>query len=241
MSEIDRLEFIREVLRSAPAGQFNAMLEDIQKLAGAPLDQDLLQDIQRHYECQTCSGVATTSSHEELSHSLAAPLRQAVETDKGNDENATTARHAITMGEDANTILWRTYAERVDEAKCKTGYWTAEWKIQSQPASSSAEVSGQVTLCAFSFEDGNIQLRSTKTFDKISIESESELELSASILKQIAAWQEDVLKSLNDSYGRARQNLKSLRGILPITHTRLNWNVVAQRTVRTLQETVNIK
>jgi hypothetical protein len=236
MAEQDRLEFIREVLRSAPAGQFNDLLENIQKLSTAPLQPDLLQDFQQQYESQTCAG---TSSDGELSHTLAAPLKEQVESyQRENGPDGITSRRALAPGADGNQLLLRTYSERVDEAKCRTGSWTAEWTIGSEPGSSSAELSGQVSMCVFSYEDGNIQIRSTRDFAPVVVETPGS-DLAQEIVKQIGSWEEEFLSSLKDSYSKVGQNLRSIRGILPITHARLNWNVVAQRTVRTLQETVN--
>jgi len=256
MSDQQRLEFVRDVLRSAPAGQFNAMLEDIQTLAGAPLDQALLEEIQKQYESQTCS--SRTAAGQLPSHVLAAPLQAAVEEAYANDPSAgdnkeerkddsattttttTIGRREIIAGENDNTLLFRTYAERVDDAKCRTGYWTAEWKIETTSSDSSeAQVSGQVETCAFSFEDGNVQLRSSQNFDVTTVSGgEDATVLTKTILRQIGVWENQVLQVLvnKDSYTR---QLKSIRGILPVTRTRLNWKLVTKRTVRTLQDTVN--
>ena len=240
-----RLEFIMELLRSAPAGQFNALLENVQKLAGAPLEGELLSDIQRQYETQTCSGASSgdASSSSASTHPLAPLLRDELAAyqsglyDKAN--NVTARREIANNGADENGLLIRTYAERIDEEKCRTGSWTCEWSIRTT-ADSSAEVSGQVSMCVFSYEDGNVQIRSTKVFPVTSVEAETASELAKQIIHQhITTWENEVLGSLTEAYGNVGPNLKAIRGILPITKTRLNWNAVAQRTVRTLQEAVN--
>ena len=242
----NRLDFIRNVLRSAPAGQFNAMLEDIQTLAGAPLEQELLEEIQRQHERQTCTNSESAS---ESAHPLTASLKEQLQRGRDEDDAATatsTTRRDIILApddNDAQVLLLRTYAERIDEAKCRTGYWTAEWTIRSAPGSSQAEISGHVSLCAFSFEDGNnLQLRSTQDFPVTTVVDASESStgvLAASIVQHMAHREDQVRASLRDSYATSSHQLKSIRGILPMTRTRLNWNVVTQRTVRNLQETVN--
>ena len=249
MSDQQRLDFVRDVLRSAPAGQFNAMLEDIQTLAGAPLDQALLEEIQKQYESQTCSNMTTAGqqpSHFLVEEACPNDPSDGVNKEEQKDDSATTTtattieRREIIAGENDNTLLFRTYAERVDDAKCRTGYWTAEWKIEtSSSESSEAQVSGHVETCAFSFEDGNVQLRSSQNFDVTTVSGgEDATVLTKTILRQIGVWENQVLQVLvnKDSYTR---QLKSIRGILPVTRTRLNWKLVTKRTVRTLQDTVN--
>lgn len=249
----NRLDFIREVLRSAPAGQFNAMLEDIQTLAGAPLEQELLEEIQLQHERQTCANATVSTATATASNPLTASLHEQMEAYQTDRHDAAQVARREIMEDNNNTLLLRTHAERIDEAKCRTGYWTAEWTIQcnSESPTTNAQLSGQVSMCTFSFEDGNnVQARSTKEFelttvtatasdDEASSSSTPSSLLATAILQQIATWEDQVLASLHESYATIGQSLKSIRGILPITHTRLNWNVVTQQTIRNLQETVS--
>jgi hypothetical protein len=232
MSDTDRLAFIRKVLNTAPAGQFSDLLEDIQKIS--KMDGDLLKTVEQEYRIQVC----ISPQAEESNHPLAAPLRQALEAyQNGYDSSkGVTARKAILPGEDAtNQVLIRTYTERVDEEKCRTGSLTAEWTVQSSEAADT-QLSGQVNLCVFSYEDGNIQMRSTKDFPRTPIEDD---DVADAIVNQISAWEADVLGTLKESYNKVSADLRAIRGILPIHKTRLDWSLVTQRTVRNLQETIN--
>lgn len=234
MKEPDRLEFIKEVLQSAPAGQFNALLEDIQTLSGAPLEAAVLQEIQTRYQSQTCASAADEG---EASNPLISSLREKMGKDVYG--NGVTARRDVALKGDAEQqILLRTYAERVDKEKCRTGSWMAEWTLQQSGDGASAEVSGKVSVCSFCFEDGNIQLRTNEEFPVAQVEKDSG-DLADAILQQIVVWEKNMCLSLQESCSRAGQSLKSIRGILPLTRRKLNWNVVAQRTVKSLQETVN--
>lgn len=231
MSDSDRLAFIRKVLCTAPAGQFSDLLGNIQKLS--KLDGDLLQKVDQEYQMEVC-----TSQAEESNHPLAAPLKQALEAyQNGYDSSkGVTARRAILPGDDAtNQLIIRTYTERVDEEKCRTGSLTAEWTVQSSEVADT-QLSGQVNLCIFSYEDGNIQMRSTKDFPMTPIEGD---DVAHAIVNQISAWEADVLGTLKESYNKVSADLKAIRGILPIHKTRLDWSLVTQRTVRNLQETIN--
>lgn len=236
MNESNRREFIREILRIAPAGQFNELLENLQELG--KLDDDELHDVKEQYDNQICARSTSTPTH-----ALAESLERQVEAyQNGYDAaNGVTARREIAQGANADQLLLRTYAERIDTEKCRTGCWTGEWTIHSDSGSpSAAKISGQVEMLVFSYEDGNIQIRSNKDFSEMHLVEESDSAgLAEVIVKQIAVWENEVIESLRESYTHVNKNLKAIRGILPITHTRLNWNVVAQRTVRTLQETVN--
>jgi F-actin capping protein alpha subunit len=146
-------EVIQELVKSAPAGKLDALLEDIQKLLGSSIDQEVLQQIKSRHEQDTCSGSTSSADH----HPLALLLKQEME--------GSGVRGVVVPGTNNNNdkeLLLRTYAERVDEEKSRTGFWSAEWTIQTQETT--AELSGTVQIGSFSFEGGNFQLRSTREF-----------------------------------------------------------------------------
>ncbi|CAB9526905.1 expressed unknown protein [Seminavis robusta] len=219
MASPDQLEFIREVLQSAPAGKFNALLEDMQKLAGSSVPDDAWAEIRNHHQRNTCA-----ATQEDLSHPMAASLKE--ELTKYQDGiysggKDVISRGDISPGSNNDEVVLRTYAERVDEAKSRTGFWSAEWTIKSD-----ASILGKLNICSFSFEGGNFQLRSTRGFSPKTVEGE----LAPAIMKQIASWENEAFVSLMDSCAQSTYSLKSIRGILPVTHKRLNWNVVVHRT-----------
>jgi len=166
-------------------------------------------------------------------------LAQLQETSSKNE--SVISRQEIVAGESSNAFVVRTYAERIDENNCRTGYWTAEWMVQTKSGSSQqADLSGHVSICAFSFEDGNVQLRSTQEFAQtsLSVTDNNDTPLSKMIQNQISEWEHEIFIRLQESSNSIRLGLKNIRGILPMTHTRLNWSLVTKRTVRNLQETV---
>ena len=274
MSADDRIEFIRHVMQSAPPGQFETLLNDIETLAGSsstPLEKELLEEIRLQHEHQTCycsssndnDAVAAAAA---AAHPLTASLRAQLQQQKETDTNATatttatttTTRRESIVASSSDVLVLRTYAERIEDDRYRTGSWTGEWTIRSSPKQQQeeeAEVSGQVRLCAYSFEDGNnIQVRSTHDFTATTVRVTTDDEgndalLARAIIEQISQWEEQIRRTSllqggeESSYHNTTmlsQKLKSIRGILPRTKARLNWNVITQRTIRNLQETVNV-
>jgi F-actin capping protein alpha subunit len=256
---------IQELVKSAPAGKLDALLDDIQKLlrsSSLSIDQEVLQQIKSRHEQDTCCSSTTSASASSQSHHpLALLLKQGMEekyhASSLNTRSSSTGERVVvvargvalapgTTKEDDNDILLRTYAECVEEENSRTGFWSAEWTIRAAAShdvttttTTMAEVSGIVQLGSYSFDHGNnYQLRSTQTFPMMQLQQGDTNNLVSVILEQIVSWEQQVLVSLKTSCAQSSLSLKSLRGILPITHQRLNWNVVAHRTVRTLQDTV---
>ena len=68
--------------------------------------------------------------------------------------------------------------------------------------------------------------------------AEEQLSWAKSIVKQIQAWEDtEVMDKLTDMYERMNNEyLKSLRRVMPITRTKMDWNVMAHRVRITLGE-----
>jgi hypothetical protein len=70
---------------------------------------------------------------------------------------------------------------------------------------------------------------------KLAFKKDDEPTLLQGIMKQIMTWEMDVLnllKTMNE--GGTGDHLRAIRRVLPITKTKMKWDVVAQRSVKTL-------
>ena len=93
------------------------------------------------------------------------------------------------------------------------------------------------------YEDGNVQLKITKEFPpvmvgKTSLKERDEPSLADGIVQQIMKWETiilGILASMNDNV--SSDHLRSIRRVLPITKTKMNWDAVAHRSVKTLKKT----
>jgi len=129
------------------------------------------------------------------------------------------------------TFTIKTLAVRVDINNCHAGSWRGDWKVDT--AGNTME--GAISVHAYSHEDCNVQLQHRETF------SPKEISDAASIRKMISKSEEGVQIKLDDLYATLGEKLKALRRVLPVTRTRLDWNVLSHRMVRTLEETTSQK
>jgi hypothetical protein len=145
---------------------------------------------------------------------------------------------------------------------CWKGTWTVD-KVQQENGGAGAaprtcEVSGYVLVHTFSHEEGNVQLRITKDFPVQNIDLDNPAatidhsvggskskslsanqpsSLEDAILQTIVGWETEILGILASMDSVASEQLRTIRRVLPITKTKMKWDVVAHRSVNTLKKT----
>ena len=115
----------------------------------------------------------------------------------------------------------RTYAERIDNANHIAGSWTAQWTVAP-----SGELKGTVTIQAYCHEGGTTQLSSTRDFGPTTTNGD--------IVKHIRNWEQEVVDVL--AQDETRDQLKMLRRVMPLSRTRMDWNVLSHRMVKMLAD-----
>jgi len=234
-------EAAKAVLRAAAPGQFDTVAENVQKL-GQLSSGKWLVEARNELKAFQCKDMQKHN----IDHPIATALHEKVEQyQKENflSKSGVSARVALTKGDDNDgQILVYTYAEKVDASNQHSGSWKATWKIENLE-SSAGEISGQVIVHSYAYEEGNVQLKIDKEFPpvvvgKASTNEGEEPSLVGGIVQQIMKWETiilGILASMND--GISSDHLKSIRRVLPITKTKMNWDAVAHRSVKTLKKT----
>lgn len=221
----------KSILHSAAPGQFDSVAEYIQKMA-KNLPSGWLDEIKAQHTKDVCIGVNQTVSHP-LAASLKDKLNAYQDDTFGCKENVTARIALLPGGGGSNELLVMTYAEKMDPNNHYSGFWKATWTVVSKDASS-AEISGVVHLHTYSYEEGNTQLRTTRDFEAASITGE---DLAQGLVDKIVEWENEVLGLLAALHDMAGDSLRSIRRVLPITKTKMNWDVVAHRGRKTLGKT----
>lgn len=216
----------KTLLRSAAPGHFDLVAESIHKLARP--DGPWLEEAMAEYNARQCSDVETGSSHP-----LAAGLEQKL---KEYQEKTFASKGIAAKVVLAGDLQIHTYAEKLDLPNFYTGYWKATWTLSSDNS-----LSGETKIHTCCYEDGNSHLTFAKTFDAVGVQPESPKDdpdqppsLEQGIVNQILNWEHDVLDLLATAQEEAPGSLKKIRRVLPITRTKMKWDVVAQRSVKTL-------
>ena len=126
--------------------------------------------------------------------------------------------------------------EKIDLSNFHTGQWTSQWTILEN-----GSVHGTVHLHSYAYEDGNnTQCQWTQHFEESVGGGVGGLEVTP-ILQQIIQWEHEVLSHLNYVQEVVPESLKSIRKVLPITKTKMNWEVEAQRGVQYLKKTTKAR
>ena len=231
------LLFIKDLADLAPAGLFGSLLGDVRDISSYQMDEPFLQALQA--EDQKKKAMRNGSVKHELQESLAQELMKH-QKDKYGPKGVTCYRD-FQWGETANVIHLATHAEMIDGHNSRTGSWTAQWIIQAEntPGVNEAELSGDVHMRVWCYEGCTVHMSGTQTFASTALEGDpdEELPLAKVIVMQIKEWEKEVIEALGAVFEEEMDGtLKAIRRTLPITRTRLKWDLIAQRALKTRQK-----
>jgi hypothetical protein len=228
-------EAAKTLLRSAAPGQFDLVAENIHKLARP--EGSWLEEATSEQNALRCINMTGDASSHPLASSLQAKLKDYQE--KTFTAKGVAAKVVLQSGED-DILQIHTYAEKLDLANLYTGFWKATWHFSNNT------LRGETQIRTCSYEDGNNQLIFSKAFESTTIEATSPKDepdqaptIEQGIVDQILKWEHDVLDILASMHETSKDQLKRIRRVLPITKTKMKWDVVAQRSVKTLMKSTN--
>ncbi|KAG0051140.1 F-actin-capping protein subunit alpha-1 [Gryganskiella cystojenkinii] len=110
-----------------------------------------------------------------------------------------------------------------------SNYWNGRWRSVWTLNTATSEVKGALKCKVHYYEDGNVQLETSKDVeDKLSKSSSEPLKvISKAFLDLIAAAELKYQTALNESYrDLADDTFNGLRRALPYTRTKLDWNKI---------------
>lgn len=228
----------KAIVDAAAPGQFNAVAENLSKL-GQP-SGNWFAEAQTELNEFQCKGLETN-----LDHPIAKALHEKMEEyQKENflSKPGVTARVALTKGDSDKQVLVHSYAEKIDATNQHSGNWKATWTIDNVGANE-GQISGRVVVQSYAHEEGNVQLKIDKEFPavtvgKVALNEGEEASIAGGMVQQIQKWETiilGILASMNDNI--SSDHLRSIRRVLPITKTKMNWDAVAHRSVKTLKQT----
>lgn len=227
------------------------------------LTDDWADEVRAEYETATRRECLHDDSHGGEATDLAKALRDAMakymsdnycgggknEGGDGQSQNATESaavsnRSNFVVGGDDSLLTVKTYAENVDLRNFRAGSWSAEYTVRrisgGSSSSSEMQMEGCVDIVAHAFENGNVQTRSSVPLGPSDVVSESGApeDTARAIVGQIRKWEdENVHSKLGRMFDSVNDGmLKSLRRVMPITRTRMDWNVGSHRLVKTMAE-----
>jgi len=116
-----------------------------------------------------------------------------------------------------------------------SGKWNSIWTVALN--GSTASVSGEIKLHVHYFEDGNLQLQSSKSIPAADVNFKSNGDLGDQLIRFIQGHESILQNGLEDMYSNMNnETFRSMRRIMPITRTKMDWNVNAVRMVRQVRK-----
>lgn len=235
-----------QIAKSSAPGQLDDVFQQLTKL-GASVGN--AEELSQQAQLQQGIGAHDASVTNPLAHEVREKLlkyQQRAYGGGGRRSSMTAkkidARVWVLPGSGPSQFQVVSYAEKLDPNNLQTGYWKSTWTI-TNTSGAEAEIKGTVELHTYSYEDGNTQLQLAKTFEGDIVEEmemegeEEEASLAFGILFKIIEWEHEVLSILKGLHELSTDSLKSIRRVLPITKTKMNWEVEAQRGVKHLKKT----
>ncbi|CAM9421859.1 unnamed protein product [Choristocarpus tenellus] len=87
------------------------------------------------------------------------------------------------------------------------------------------------------FENGNIQLQTTKEVQEVTVEFEGPASLAEAVVKRLAEVEGELHEGLEDTYDKMGSvTLRNMRRTKPITADRFSWNIAHIRMRNTLTQ-----
>lgn len=98
-------------------------------------------------------------------------------------------------------------------------YWSGSWRSTWTLELSSLELKGTLKIWAHYFEDGNVQLQTTKNVV-------TTLTAVDKIADAVEKADSDLQQGLEDMYANmTHETFKAMRRVMPITRTKMKWNI----------------
>jgi len=120
--------------------------------------------------------------------------------------------------------------ERINLRNYWSGKWTSKWQLQFNNSLQQVTVSGDIKIHGHYFEDGNVQLVTTKTIPAAEITFDSAETFAEKTAEFIQISEHNVQVGLENMYANMNEEtFRAMRRIMPVTRTKMDWNINAVR------------
>lgn len=239
IEEAERLRICRHLLLSSPPGQFDLILSDLKNILmpnTSSISQAWIDKIRRERsEMDFPHGTPSTSEKSsEFYKSLEKSIQQLAKR-KFCGKGVTVSSAVV---DKSNVFIVFIFAENTQNLNnCFASSRSSTYLLKLVGGDTDFyAMTGRMVIRSHAFEHGNIQLSTKQKYGPVRIEVDSNS--VSNIVKQIDEWESLLTNNLREMYGTMNEGmLKSMRRIMPITRTKMDWNIQTHRIVKTLNET----
>jgi len=116
-----------------------------------------------------------------------------------------------------------------------SGQWSSKWEVEFNR--NSAQCSGTIQIHAHYFEEGNVQLQTTKHIESQTFEASDPSSLAHNVVQMILNSENELQRGLEEMYINMKdETLKAMRRTMTIARTKFNWNISEHRLAKHMRK-----
>ena len=176
-----------------------------------------------HITLQTTDSTMPAALHDSM-ESQRATLQSALSKYVNSGyESATSAGCVYAKNAKFNLVIT---GEKSNLRNFWSGKWSSTWELTSSGGSTTLK--GEIKIHAHYFEDGNVQLQTSKPVAAMKWDWEFTESRVPAVIDYIAQREQDLHTALSAMYSNMdAETFKSIRRILPVTKLKMDWNLNA--------------
>ncbi|KAG6615379.1 putative F-actin-capping protein subunit alpha [Phytophthora cinnamomi] len=227
-SDEEKLQIAQRFLLASPPGQIHEVLRDVAKLVPAHILICEEGEVDAAHYIDPIGNRVLGFDH--IKQQVVTEDVAEIPEDKVSDfekERGTAGVYVV-----GTKIVVNLCTERINLRNFWGGRWKSRWEVDL--TANPAKVKGNIQLHVHYFENGNLQLQSSKDVEE-EITVQRVGGLGDALLRVMKEAEDDLQANLEDMYiNMSEETFKEMRRVMPVTQTKMEWSLHAHRTAKDL-------
>ncbi|EGZ19395.1 hypothetical protein PHYSODRAFT_543033 [Phytophthora sojae] len=227
-SDEEKLQIAQRFLLASPPGQVHEVLRDVAKLVPAHILICEEGEVDAAHYIDPIGNRILGFDH--IKQQVVADDVAEIPEERISDfekERGTAGVYVV-----GSKIVVNLCTERINLRNFWGGRWKSRWEVDL--TANPAKVKGNIQLHVHYFENGNLQLQSSKDVE-VEITVQRVGGLGDALLRVMKEAEDDLQTNLEDMYiNMSEETFKEMRRVMPVTQTKMEWSLHAHRTAKDL-------